>query len=109
MKNSRWRVFGGVFMMTVCLLLLGIGFAVVEINTKQMTDGTVSPRVEYQLQDGMLVIDSVYGAELPSFSEQISETVGKGYLAIPTRYRACFWLVQAETSLIDHFFEWITT
>ena len=55
-KKSRTRAFGSAFMLTLCLLILGCGFFVADINTRQMTFGNTEPRLEYAVENGEVVI-----------------------------------------------------
>ena len=66
-KKSRTRAFGSAFMLTLCLLILGCGFFVADINTRQMTFGNTEPRLEYAVENGVLRLKAVDGrtVELP--------------------------------------------
>ncbi len=54
-------------MLTLCLLILGCGFFVADINTRQMTFGNTEPRLEYAVENGVLRLKAVDGrtVELP--------------------------------------------
>lgn len=62
-KKSRTRAFGSAFMLTLCLLILGCGFFVADINTRQMTFGNTEPRLEYAVENGVLRLKAVDGTD----------------------------------------------
>lgn len=50
-------------MLTLCLLILGCGFFVADINTRQMTFGNTEPRLEYAVENGVLRLKAVDGTD----------------------------------------------
>lgn len=86
-KKSRTRAFGSAFMLTLCLLILGCGFFVADINTRQMTFGNTEPRLEYAVENGVLRLKAVDGrtVELPP---SVREWAGRIWNLLPARWRA---------------------
>lgn len=89
-KKSRTRAFGSAFMLTLCLLILGCGFFVADINTRQMTFGNTEPRLEYAVENGVLRLKAVDGREW----------AGRIWNLLPARWRAAACLTQAEQELV---------
>lgn len=85
-KKSRTRAFGSAFMLTLCLLILGCGFFVADINTRQMTFGNTEPRLEYAVENGVLRLKAVDGrtVELPP---SVREWAGRIWNLLPARWR----------------------
>ena len=98
-KKSRTRAFGSAFMLTLCLLILGCGFFVADINTRQMTFGNTEPRLEYAVENGVLRLKAVDGrtVELPP---SVREWAGRIWNLLPARWRAAACLTQAEQELV---------
>ena len=86
-------------MLTLCLLILGCGFFVADINTRQMTFGNTEPRLEYAVENGVLRLKAVDGrtVELPP---SVREWAGRIWNLLPARWRAAACLTQAEQELV---------
>lgn len=98
-RKSQMRAFGSAFMLTLCLLILGCGFFVADINTRQMTFGNTEPRLEYAVENGVLRLKAVDGqsVELPP---AVREWAGRIWNLLPARWRAASCLTQIEQELV---------
>lgn len=93
------RAFGSAFMLTLCLLILGCGFFIADVNTRQMTFGNTEPRLEYAVENGVLRLKAIDGQtmELPPV---VREWTGRIWNLLPARWRATSCLTQAEQELV---------
>lgn len=108
-RGRSLRAFGGAFMLTLCLLLLGSGFLVADYNTKKMTFGETYTRSEYRIKNGILVLDSSDGEWL-ALPEEYRHWTGIAWNLLPARWRASAFLAQSEQELVPEFLEkWISS
>lgn len=98
-RQSPVRAFGSAFMLTLCLLILGCGFFVADVNTRQMTFGNTEPRLEYAVENGVLRLKAIDGqtVELPPV---VREWAGRIWNLLPARLRAASCLTQAEQEVV---------
>ena len=103
-RNRSLRAFGSAFMLTLCLLLLGCGFLVVDYNTNKMTFGEAYTRSEYRIKDGLLVLDSPDGEWL-DLPENYRYWTGMAWNLLPATWRASVGLTQAEREMVPELLE----
>mgnify|MGYP006980310505 FL=1 len=98
-KKSRTRAFGSAFMLTLCLLLLGCGFFIADVNTRQVTFGNTEPRLEYAVENGVLRLKAIDGQTL-ELPPAVQEWAGLAWNLLPARWRAATCVTQLEQELI---------
>ena len=103
-RGRSLRAFGGAFMLTLCLLLLGCGFLVADYNTQKITFGETYTRSEYRIRNGVLILDSSDGEwlELP---EPYRYWAGVAWNLLPASWRASIGLTQMEKELVPELLE----
>lgn len=99
-NRRRWRVFGGTFMTTFCLLLLGAGFLVVDYNTRLVTTGGEDTPLPYRMKDGLIRVENPENRELLTLPPSYAAWVERAWSVLPARWRAAAWVIQAENMTI---------
>lgn len=84
-KHTRLRAFCSAFVLTCCLLLLGTGFLIADHNTRRMSFGESDLRIGGELLDSL--------SEEP---DAVRLWSGRLWTAMPARWRAFWWLTEAE-------------
>lgn len=90
------KVFGSTFVLTLCLMMAGIGFLLVDYNTSRISSGgSVSARYESR---GARLLHSM-DEQMQVIPEKDRELVAQLWSAIPARWRVGGWMVQGEREL----------
>lgn len=90
------KVFGSTFVLTLCLMMAGIGFLLVDYNTSRVSNGgSVSARYESR---GARLLHSM-DEQMQVIPEEERALVAQLCSAIPARWRVGAWMVQGERAL----------
>lgn len=100
MKHSKFwkscKVFGSTFVLTLCLMMAGIGFLLVDYNTSRISSGGVSAQYETR---GARLLRSM-DEQLQVIPDEQMEVFSQLWSAIPARWRVGTWLIQGERMLV---------
>ena len=94
--HRRLRAFCSVFMLTMCLLLLGCGFLVAEYNTRRTAFGETRLQLPYEFRDGKIVARTAEDEEATALPDWAQELAGYGWRLIPARSRAAALITEAQ-------------
>lgn len=92
-KHRGFHVFCSTFMLTLCLLVLGTGFLVVDYNSRQTAFGENGVRGRYRVQDDWLVSGSEAEA---ARNRELRVWSGRAWLLLPARLRLFILAGEAE-------------
>ena len=106
-SRRRFRTFCAAFMLTLCLLLLGCGFLVVEYNTRRTAFGDTRLHPTVEMQDGRLMARTADDETAPALPEWAENVVGRAWTLVPARIRAAAWLNEAEQAAAPPLLAWL--
>lgn len=92
-KHRGLRVFCSTFMLTLCLLVLGSGFLIVDYNSRQTAFGESGVRGRYRVQDDWIVSGSEAEA---ARNKELRVWSGRAWLLLPARLRLFLLANEAE-------------
>ena len=111
MKNKRsrrrFRTFCSAFMLTLCLLMLGCGFLVVEYNTRRTAFGDSRLQLEVRMEEGRLVTHTPAADTAYLLPEWAEDWAGRAWTLVPARIRAAAWLSEAEQAAAPLALQWL--
>lgn len=103
----RLRAFCSAFMLTLCVLILGVGFLVVEYNTRRTAFGPSNVRMDYEFEDGKLRILTPASEEPAELPEPIRVWAARIWAALPARIRAAVWPAEAQQAAAPAVIRWL--
>ena len=103
----RLRAFCSAFMLTLCVLILGVGFLVVEYNTRRTAFGPSNVRMDYEFEDGRLRILTPASEEPAELPEPVRAWAGRIWAALPARIRAAVWPTEAQQAAAPAVIRWL--
>lgn len=101
--KKRWRrtrAFCAAFALTACVLSVGAGLLIADINTRRMTYGDSGFQMDYAIAAGEALTQPVLGTASYEAGEEPS-AAQRLFQLLPARVRACAWLLEAERRITD--------
>lgn len=105
----RLRIFCSTALLTLCIVLLGIGFIVVDYNTRRVGFGESSLRIDVSTQDGRIMMDLLGREKSVQISENVQKWAGRIWNLVPPNIRATSWIFETEREASPYVLEWIET
>lgn len=102
----RLRVFCSTLVLTLCVLFLGLGFIVVDYNTRRVGLGSSSMRIDVTTQEGRIMINLLGREKAVQVSENAQKWAGRAWNLLPPSIRTTFWIFEAEREATPYALEW---
>lgn len=103
---SRWRVFCSTAVLTFCVLLLGLGFIVVDYNTRRVGFGDSSLRIDVSTDEGKIMLNLLGREKAVQVSGEVQKWAGRIWNLLPPGIRTTFWIFEAERETAPYVLTW---
>lgn len=103
---SRLRIFCSTLVLTLCVLLLGLGFIVVDYNTRRVGFGSSSIRIDVTAGEDGIMINLLGREKAIQLSENTQKWAGRAWNLLPPGIRTTLWIFEAEREASPYALEW---
>ena len=105
-KRQCRRAFYSTFILTLCLLMMGIGFLTADYNTRNMMVGDSSLEFGYSMEEeGSITVTTMGNKTEYAITDEIRQWTARAWNILPARWRATTLLNQAEKAIVPVLFD----